>query len=287
MKWQITSRVCRLIIIVIWIVSFLITLPWAIYFTLAPIDRSPHYQVCKEDWPGAEHDLVFFVVANLILCYLLPLLIISICYILIWIKVWTRKLPGETRDHCMDIMIYKSKIKVVKMLMAVVIMFALSWMPLYAIFLRVKGGGPIGEREMRVVEIAIPLVQWLGASNSCINPILYAFFNKKFRTGFKILLTSSKCCGSFKYDFTYKSSTFRSNSTCASKISKTSNDRKLTLANYTTMTPVWIEMLSPFDGELRGINMKTFFVRSTFNRLFVLKWVSYAQDTPTHTTTGC
>lgn len=39
---------------------------------------------------------MYFVVANLILCYLLPLVIISACYICIWITVWQRSIPCET-----------------------------------------------------------------------------------------------------------------------------------------------------------------------------------------------
>lgn len=38
----------------------------------------------------------------------------------------------------------------------------------------------------------LPVAQWLGAANSCINPILYAFMNRKFRAGFWHLFRT--CC---------------------------------------------------------------------------------------------
>ena len=243
MRWQISTRVCRLIILVIWLFSFLITLPWAIYFTLQPMypddPFNPDTQTCQEMWPNPYSNAIYFLVANLTMCYLIPLALISVCYVLIWIKVWTRKLPGETKDQSMDQMIQKSKIKVVKMLMTVVVMFALSWLPLYAIFSVVKCSAPLWgvKLDEEAVSVSIPVAQWLGASNSCINPILYAFFNKKFRTGFQLLLTGNKCCGTLHYEFTYKTSTFRSNSTCASRISKTS-DRRATLASFNNVTPV-------------------------------------------------
>ncbi len=38
MKCQISSRVCRMMILIIWTFSFSITLPWAIYFQLTPLN---------------------------------------------------------------------------------------------------------------------------------------------------------------------------------------------------------------------------------------------------------
>lgn len=43
-----------------------------------------------------------------------------------------------------------------------------------------------------------PLAQWLGASNSCVNPILYFFFNAKFRAYFKKALRKNLFCYSPK-----------------------------------------------------------------------------------------
>lgn len=77
----------------------------------------------------------------------------------------------------------QSKIKVLKMLMAVVSVFALSWLPLYAIFARIKLGPNFDEDDFEgeLIVTITPIAQWLGASTSCVNPILYFFFNSKFR----------------------------------------------------------------------------------------------------------
>ncbi|CAG2058149.1 unnamed protein product, partial [Timema podura] len=47
--------------------------------------------------------------------------------------------------------------------------------------------------------VVTPIAQWLGSSNSCINPILYAFFNKKYRRGFVAIFKSRRCCGRLRY----------------------------------------------------------------------------------------
>jgi neuropeptide FF receptor 2 len=84
---------------------------------------------------------------------------ISICYSLIWLKVsivqnikrkqvnrkcfWQvsrRDIPGETKDAQKDRIQQQSKIKVVKMLFLVVVLFVLSWLPLYTIFAIMKFG---------------------------------------------------------------------------------------------------------------------------------------------------
>lgn len=83
---------------------------------------------------------LYFLVANVFACYLVPMSLISLCYVLIWIKVSKRSIPGDSKDAQMDRMQQKSKIKVVKMLIAVVILFVLSWLPLYLIFARIKFG---------------------------------------------------------------------------------------------------------------------------------------------------
>lgn len=108
------------------------------------------------------------------------------CYLLIALKVWRRNAPGVETNGRM--LIYRSKMKVLKMLAVIVILFAFSWLPLYVIYLRMYYGN-VGAKEQSVYEkILLPIAQWLGASNCCMNPIIYCFFSKKYRRGFRKLL---------------------------------------------------------------------------------------------------
>lgn len=92
-------------------------------------------------------------------------------------------------------------LQVLKMLFVVVVTFALSWLPLYVLFCMIKFSlsRQWDETDSLIITL-IPVTQWLGASNSCINPIIYAFFNRKFRAGFKAIITSKSCCGPLRYD---------------------------------------------------------------------------------------
>lgn len=217
LKCQITKRRARMIIVVIWFIALTMTSPWLLFFDLVSIyDDDPDLRFCLEKWPHPKDGSLFFLIGNLILCYVLPMILISLCYILIWIKVWRRHIPTDTKDAQMERIQQKSKVKVVKMLVVVVILFVLSWLPLYVIFAVVKLGGDVAEREDEILPIATPIAQWLGASNSCINPILYAFFNKKYRRGFIAILKSGRCCGKLRY---YETVAMMSSSTSMRKSS--------------------------------------------------------------------
>lgn len=189
-----------MMIVVIWFIGLTTTLPWLLFFDLVVVfNYAPDVQLCLEVWPEPLDGSLFFLIANLMLCYVLPMILISMCYVLIWIKVWKRHIPNDTKDAQMERIQQKSKVKVVKMLVVVVILFVLSWLPLYIIFARIKLGGDISDWEGEILQIATPIAQWLGSSNSCINPILYAFFNKKYRRGFMAILKSGRCCGKLRY----------------------------------------------------------------------------------------
>lgn len=128
----------------IWVIALGTTIPWALFFKLVPLfpdtPDAPEVLLCMEVWPDGMNGSLYFLLANLVACYVLPMLLITLCYVLIWIKVWRRSIPSDSKDAQMDRMQQKSKIKVVKMLIAVVILFVLSWLPLYYIFARIKLG---------------------------------------------------------------------------------------------------------------------------------------------------
>lgn len=124
---------------IIWIIALSSTIPWALFFQLVPYPESDIW-LCIEVWPRGLDGTLYFLVGNVFACYLVPMALISLCYILIWIKVAKRSIPGDSKDAQMDRMQQKSKIKVIKMLIAVVVFFVLSWFPLYAIFAIIKFG---------------------------------------------------------------------------------------------------------------------------------------------------
>lgn len=190
LQFKISSRVCRIIILGIWIFSLVIMIPWVIYFKQIEYTTSLQLlHVCLGDWPSRQVERAYILGAVFLSCYTIPLILIIVCYVLIGYRVWNRDAPGISNSSGV---IYKSKVKVVKMLAVVVMLFALSWLPIYIIRLRqmyIEFENDEGTEELMMYEIFVPIAQWLGSSNSGANPIIYCFFSKRFRRGFKNMMS--------------------------------------------------------------------------------------------------
>lgn len=88
LKLQISKKRAKGIIFGIWVIALSLTLPWALFFQLVPlIPERPDIEMCLEIWPDDTDGTLYFLFANLLACYVMPMILISICYILIWIKV--------------------------------------------------------------------------------------------------------------------------------------------------------------------------------------------------------
>lgn len=117
-------------------------------------------------------------------------------------------------------------LQVIKMLLVVVVMFVASWAPLYIIFARIKLGGELGDWEQHLIPIIAPFAQFLGIANSSVNPILYVFFNHKFRHGFfSLLRTRCKCI--FKGDYDAVNTATSSSASLRKSSCRTSRNKSL------------------------------------------------------------
>ena len=114
--------------------------------------------------------------------YLFPLLTMSILYSCVIYKLWVRKVPGNQTSENQQ-RSNKSRKKVLKMLLAVVILFAVCWFPVYITqFIRFFGEEdfPCGAPKTLAF-----MGYFLGHANSVIDPVIYAIFNSDFRKGFR------------------------------------------------------------------------------------------------------
>ena len=112
LRIQMTNRTARMMITALWVTSFLLPVPWLLYFDLVPVFKNDTTLFCIERWPDWLDGNLYFLIVNVMLGYVLPLILISICYILIYVRVWKRNIPTDTKSAQMERIQQKSKYKV-------------------------------------------------------------------------------------------------------------------------------------------------------------------------------
>lgn len=184
--WKVvTKRRTRWLIVLIWIASFAYPAPFFYAAKVLLYDGIPY---CVEDWapvfdPRRSHAI--YTAVSFVFLYAVPLLVISVLYSIIIAKVWGRNIPGNAtlaNQRLLD----RSKKNVLKMLITVVLAFALCWFPVHLNMLLIDFssvfilcGIPRGLQNTAFL---------FGHANSAINCCIYVIFSQEFRRGFKEIL---------------------------------------------------------------------------------------------------
>lgn len=180
-----TFHVAKIIIVVSWISSIIISAP-LLYVLTSVGDKGR--ATCVENWRPLFNKVTAprnYTVALFVLLYAFPLITIAFLYLAIMFKLWTRQTPGQELSSNQE---KKEKMnrKVLKMLVTVVIVFALSWFPLYVRMFLIFAQS---DRYVCGLPYDMDFVcLFLGHANSAINPYIYVIFNENYRKGFRTIL---------------------------------------------------------------------------------------------------
>lgn len=120
--------------------------------------------------------------------YMIPLFALLVLYSKISYSIWRRNSSTNHLRTSRPVQaMLKTRKKVIKMFLTVILVFVITWLPLiiYVGVLESYFGGPKRISYTRLTLYAI------GLSNSVYNPFIYSFFNKRFREGCKSLFRSS------------------------------------------------------------------------------------------------
>ncbi len=117
-----------------------------------------------------------------------PLLFMFIIYSEIFYMIH-KQLNKKVSSHSEPNKYYDKELKLAKSLALVLFLFAVSWLPLH-IMNCITLFCPKCEKPMFLIYIAILLTH----GNSAVNPIVYAFRIKKFRTAFQRIWKQYFCC---------------------------------------------------------------------------------------------
>nr|6TOD_A Chain A, Orexin receptor type 1 [Homo sapiens]6TOD_B Chain B, Orexin receptor type 1 [Homo sapiens] len=171
----------------IWAVSLAIMVPQAAVMECSSVlpelaARTRAFSVCDERWaddlaPKIYHSCFFIVT------YLAPLGLMAMAYFQIFRKLWGRQIPGTTSAEVKQM---RARRKTAKMLMVVVLVFALCYLPISVLNVLKRVFGMFRQASDReAVYAAFTFSHWLVYANSAANPIIYNFLSGKFREQFK------------------------------------------------------------------------------------------------------
>ncbi|XP_030629481.1 kappa-type opioid receptor isoform X1 [Chanos chanos] len=112
-----------------------------------------------------------------IFAFVAPLLIITVCYTLMVLRLKSVRLLSGSREKDRNLR------RITRLVLVVVAVFVICWTPIH-IFILVKALLP-GVPETTAVMAAYFFCVALGYTNSSLNPILYAFLDENFKRCFR------------------------------------------------------------------------------------------------------
>ena len=120
--------------------------------------------------------------------FLLPLAVISVLYTLVARKLWLHEVPVDHNVNENQRQQEIPKKKVIRMLIIVVVVFAVCWLPLHVYQMDEGVNMARGRGAMWDPYVIIYICYWLSQANSAINPWLYIGLNGKMKAAFKNMI---------------------------------------------------------------------------------------------------
>ncbi|XP_026728012.1 orexin receptor type 1-like [Trichoplusia ni] len=188
LKFKSTTNRAKTAMLIIWAVSLIFNSPELIVLTTeksVPLRFELEYLVqCVATW-SPNSDLVWHII-KVVFIYTLPLLLMTVAYHQIVKVLWrSEKIPGLAETIKLapaEQTQLRSRRKAAKMLVAVVIMFAVCYFPVHLLsVLRYT----LDMEQNDVITCLALISHVLCYANSAINPLIYNFMSGKFRREFR------------------------------------------------------------------------------------------------------
>ncbi|XP_029911903.1 neuropeptide Y receptor type 2-like [Myripristis murdjan] len=177
-----TRRRILATVAVVWTVSSVMCAPLAVMNRRREISFGTFaILVCQEEWPQPRlkqgYNVLLFVAL-----YCLPVTFNLTIGFLTGRRLWDgRKLTFsdlDPRSQALHVARLKTRQKIAKMVVCLVLLFAVSWLPLYLADLWID----CEQRPPSWLLQTRPFAQWLGLTNSSLNPICYCFIGDLYRS---------------------------------------------------------------------------------------------------------
>ncbi|CAL1530081.1 unnamed protein product, partial [Lymnaea stagnalis] len=177
-----TPKAAAIICIAIWFASLVVCSPYLMVFELIKEQPGLNNTVCGMKWPKGWEKAVTIIVV--LVTYVVPLSVIIISYSLILKFLWRHRI-GVRREFNVrgGTTIARRRKKVAKMVAAVAILFAITWLPIHVfnlVFVLMDGF----PRSKPLFDFKI-FAHTLSYTSSCVNPFVYTIMGDGFRKAFR------------------------------------------------------------------------------------------------------
>uniref|UniRef100_A0AAQ4QYD8 G-protein coupled receptors family 1 profile domain-containing protein n=2 Tax=Gasterosteus aculeatus aculeatus TaxID=481459 RepID=A0AAQ4QYD8_GASAC len=183
-----TRRRILATVAVVWAVSSVMCAPIAVMNRRRRISFGTFaILVCEEKWP--QHRLKQgYNVLLFVMLYCLPVTFNLTIGFLTGRRLWGGRKSTfadlDPRSEALHASRLKTRQKIAKMVVCLVLLFAASWLPLYLVDLWID----CEQRPPSWLLQTRPFAQWLGLTNSSLNPICYCFIGDLYRSA-KVIRT--------------------------------------------------------------------------------------------------
>ncbi|CAG9579729.1 unnamed protein product [Danaus chrysippus] len=196
LQHRLSRSMARAALFSVWFASALLALPSLLYSdTYTKKYVNGEREICFIRWPDGSYPtsrtdyynfVTFLCSYNLIflaVTYVAPMSVMVWAYARMSSALRGRTI-GECTHHQMQVV--RSKRKVVRMFVLVVMVFALCWLPYHAYFVLVYHHQSLASSPFaQHIYLAF---YWLAMANSMFNPLIYYWMSNKFRIYFKLVL---------------------------------------------------------------------------------------------------
>lgn len=194
LKRIMTQRISKIILLLSWLIPIFASAPMVVANNVFQ-DEGTNY--CVEEWPAPfdpdkssnDYTIILFVIF-----YLFPLVVISALYICVFYKIWQRRAPGNHSSRTNQVY-SRSRRKALKMFIAIVVCFALCWLPYHLTFFLMYYNKEFYNCGMPKDVYFIS--KYFSQAVSALNPCIYIIFNRDYRNGAKRMLYSCCCRNPF------------------------------------------------------------------------------------------
>ncbi|XP_034044655.1 tachykinin receptor 3a [Thalassophryne amazonica] len=178
LKPRLSAKATTGVIVCIWSLAVVLAFPLCFFSTTKALRNRT---LCYVAWPRKAEDTFMYHIIVIVLVYVLPLVVMGITYTIVGVTLWGGEIPGDSSDNYHGQL--RAKRKVVKMMIIVVVTFALCWLPYHVYF--IVTGLNMYLLKWKYIQQVYLLVLWLAMSSTMYNPIIYCCLNSRFRAGFK------------------------------------------------------------------------------------------------------